>query len=80
MIDSRLKYINNQLGLTFLTIKGATFNEESILFSVKKLDNFSQLEVLAHQQVILAHQQVILTFSSSRDLRKVVSSARRGWI
>ena len=52
MIDYRFKYIDIQLGL--LTIEGTTFNEESILFSVEKLNNFSQLAVLAHQLLVFS--------------------------
>ena len=64
--DVRFKYVNIQLGV--LTIKGATFNEESVLFSVEKLNNFSQLAVLAHQLFILS-------LSRARDVGEVVSSA-----
>ena len=35
--------------LTKPTVKGATFDEETILFSIKKFNNFSKLAVLAHQ-------------------------------
>ena len=54
------------------TIKGSTFNEEAVLFPIEKLNNFSQL-------TILAHQQAILSLSLTRDLGEVVIACR-GWI
>ena len=51
--------------LAELTINGSTFNEESILFPVKKLNNSSHYTVQAHQQLVLP-------LSSSRDKGKVV--------
>ena len=34
--------------MTEPTIKGTTLNEKAVLFSIEKLNNFSQLAVLAH--------------------------------
>ena len=67
MTDVTFKYINIQLGLTEFTIKGATFNEESILFSVEKLNKFPQLAVLAHQLLFLS-------LSRARDVGEVVAA------
>ena len=36
------------LKMTEPTIKSATFNEKPVLFSIEKINNFSQLAVLAH--------------------------------
>ena len=53
--------------LTEPTIKGATLNEKTVLFSIEKLNNSSQL-------AILAHQQVILPLASPGNIRKVVTA------
>ena len=60
-----VKYV--QLELTERTVEGSTFNEESILFPVKKLNNSSHL-------VVLAHQQLVWPLSCPRDMRKVVTA------
>ena len=60
-----VKYV--QLELTERTVEGSTFNEESILFPVKKLNNSSHL-------VVLAHQQLVRPLSCPGDMRKVVTA------
>ena len=48
------------------TVEGTSFDEKAVLFPVEKINDFAQLTVLSHQQVILS-------LALARDFGEVVT-------